>query len=67
MAGVKEETGSKLSDTAGACFLAGMLVAIAGVSTRPAAAAAATSLDPVLRATLSTIDSLSLVHIVGLR
>src|SRR3954452_7718290 len=47
LAGVKEETGSKLNVTAGACFFVGIPVAIAGVSTRPAAAAAATNLDPV--------------------
>ena len=42
LAGVKEEIGSKLSDTAGGRFLT-VVAANAGVSTRPAAASAATT------------------------
>jgi hypothetical protein len=44
LAGVKEEIGSKLSDTAGGRFFVVVLAANAGVSTRPPAARAASSL-----------------------
>ena len=47
LAGVKEEIGSKLSATAGGRFFA-VVAANAGVSTRPAAAIAATSLASLL-------------------
>jgi hypothetical protein len=63
LAGVNEETGSKLRETAAGRFFDGIPVAIAGVSTRPAAVIAATSLELERCATLSTINSLSNVDI----
>ncbi len=53
LAGVKEEIGSKLSETAGARFF-DSLAANAGDRTSPAAASAATSLTSFLRAKFST-------------
>jgi hypothetical protein len=53
LAGVNEEIGSKLSETAGGRFFA-EVAANAGVSTSPTAANAASSLASFLRATLNT-------------
>src|SRR6185437_6127737 len=55
-AGVKEETGSKLSEIELGRFFVGDPVANAGVSTRPAAASAATILPPLRSATLGTFQ-----------
>jgi hypothetical protein len=52
LAGVKEESSSKLSETAGARYF-DFVAANAGVSTRPAAASAATHLASFLVARLS--------------
>ena len=59
LAGVKDETGSKLSATATGLFFPCRFAANAGVSTRPAAAIAAAVLAPLCFATLSTFNSLS--------
>src|SRR5579884_2611878 len=57
LAGVKEEIGSKLNDTAAGRFLE-LVAATAGVSTRPPAANAASTLASFLWAIFSTSEPL---------